>query len=392
METHSSIAIAMPKILYFCTEDWAFLLHFIPMARAARAAGFEVVIATRVRTRERELAAVADRIIHLENDRRSLGALEILRSVRRMFAIVRAERPDLVHCIGLRMVVLAGLASRVARARRMILAPTGLGYLWLEDGIVARLGRVVTQFVVRRLLRGPHIRFLFENPDDPREFGLDPHGGEVQLVGGTGVDPATHPATAEPASPPVTTCIVSRMLRTKGIREAVAAVRRARAQGADVELHLYGAPDPANRTTCTEAELKAWTAEPGIVWHGPVRHPADAYGAHHVAMLLSYREGLPKTLIEAAACARPIVATDVQGCREVARDGVEGFLVPVRDAEKAAEALIALARDAALRTRMGRAAHARFLERFTETAVMKTVGDLYRDAVTDRKSAGTVRR
>jgi glycosyltransferase involved in cell wall biosynthesis len=144
-----------------------------------------------------------------------------------------------------------------------------------------------------------------------------------------------------------------------------------------VELDLYGAPDPVNRRSCTEAELRQWSAEPGIAWRGPTNDVAKIWREHHVAVLLSYREGLPRTLVEAAAAGRPIVATDVVGCRDVARDGIEGILVPRGDADAAAQALLRLARSPELRARMGEAAHRRFRERFTEQAVTSAVGALY---------------
>lgn len=366
----------MPKLLYFCTEDWAFLLHFQPMALAAKAAGFEVVVATRVRKHADAVLRVADRIVPIEIDRRSLGPANALRTLLRMAAIVRAERPDIVHCIALRMVVLGGLAARLAGAKRLILAPTGLGYLWIEQGIVPRLGRAAVRFVVARVLRGA--QFLFENADDPREFGLDPADDNVTLVGGAGVDPAAYAYVPEPAAPPVKIAIIARMLIPKGIAEAVGALRLARARGANAELHLFGTPDAANRTSYSEADLKAWSGEPGVFWHGGTGDPSRVYQEHHVAMLLSYREGLPKTLVEAAACGRPIITTDVQGCRDVVRNGVEGFLVPPQDSTAAADAIVALASDAQARLRMGRAAHARFMERFTEAAVMDCVAQLYR--------------
>ncbi len=368
----------MPKLLYFCTEDWAFLLHFRPMAQAARAAGFEVVVATRVRRHEAELSALADRIVPLETERGSLGPFELVRSLARMIAIVRAERPEIVHCIALRMVVLGGIASRLGRAKQIVLAPTGLGYLWLERDVLARAGRFVARIVVGRLLRGPRTRYLFENADDPREFGLDVRDRAVTLVGGAGVDPERHPVVPEPPAPPVTVAVVARMLKPKGIAEAVGATRLARARGAAVELHLFGAPDPANRTSYTPRDLDTWAAEDGVFWHGSTDDPARVYREHHVAMLLSHREGLPKSLVEAAACGRPIVTTDVPGCRDVVRQGIEGILVPSGEAEGAADALVRLAADPALRARLGAAARARFLDRFTEAAVMRTVTDLYR--------------
>jgi glycosyltransferase involved in cell wall biosynthesis len=331
----------------------------------------------RVRDHAQRLVAAGCRVISLEAERRSLSAVEIVRSFARMVRIVRAERPDVVHCIALRPIVLGALAARLAGVRRLVLAPTGLGHLWLERGLTVRVARPLARLLIGRVLRGASTRYLFENPEDPAEFGLDPAGADVTIVGGAGVDPAQFPASPEPPAPPVKAAVVARMLVLKGIAESVAAVRRARAQGAPVELHLYGAPDPSNRWSYSADDLRRWSSEPGIVWHGATDDVARVWRESHVAVLLSHREGLPRALVEAAAAGRAIVTTDVTGCREVVRDGIEGLLVPRDDADAAARALILLANDAALRARLGAAANARFRERFTEAAVIRTMTVLY---------------
>jgi glycosyltransferase involved in cell wall biosynthesis len=219
---------------------------------------------------------------------------------------------------------------------------------------------------------------VFENAEDPREFGLEPSDPRVVLVGGAGVDPQAFQCGPEPPAPPVKVALLSRMIKPKGIAQAVAAVRRARALGAPVELHLFGAPDPSNRTTYAAADLLRWAGEPGICWHGATDDVAQVHREHHIAMLLSVREGLPKSLVEAAAAGRPIVATDVPGCREVVRNGREGCLVPIGDTDAAAQALVRLAGDRELRLRLGAAAHARFQQRFTVAAVKAAFIQLYR--------------
>jgi glycosyltransferase involved in cell wall biosynthesis len=368
----------MMKILYLVTEDWFFASHFLPMARAAREAGLEVVVAARVRNHAGELAGEGLRVIPLDIERKSLGVLAGLRNIVLTYRIVRAERPDIVHCIALRPIVLGGPAARLAGAPSLVLAPTGLGQLWIEHGIVARVMRSISRFMIARL-RGSRTRFLFENRDDPREFGLDPAGPEVTIVGGAGVDPAEFPAVPEPPSPPVKVAVVSRMIAAKGIADTVEAVRRARSEGAPVELHLYGAPDPSNRDAISEELLRRWSSEPGIAWHGRTEDVARVWREHHVALLLSYyREGLPRTLLEAAAAGRPIVTTDAPGCRELVRHRQEGLLVPPRDIEAAARALAELAADPALRQRLGMAASARVKGAFTEEAIRRSVGGLYR--------------
>jgi len=368
----------MTKILYLVTEDWFFASHFLPMARAARDAGLEVVVAARVRNHAAKLSGEGLRVIPLNIERKSLGVFEGLRSIALTYRIMRAERPDIVHCIALRPIVLGGLAARLAGARALVLAPTGLGQLWIERGAMVRAMRSIIR-VMMGCLRGPRTRFVFENHDDPREFGLDPAGPEVTIVGGAGVDPADFPAVREPSSPPVRVALVSRMIAAKGIADAVEALRRARLRGAPVELHLFGAPDPSNRDAISEELLRRWSSEPGITWHGRTEDVARVWREHHVALLLSYyREGLPRALLEAAAAGRPIITTDAPGCREFVRHRQEGLLVPPRDVDAAARALTELAGDPALRQRLGMAASARVKEAFTEEAIRRAVGGLYR--------------
>jgi glycosyltransferase involved in cell wall biosynthesis len=377
----------MPKILYFAPEDWAFVSHFRPMAEAAGACGLEVVVATRVHRHGQAIVGEGYRLVPLASRRGSLNPLALLKSVSEMARIVRTEEPTIVHCISLPMAVLGGLAVRAARRRQpIVLSLTGLGYVWVESGPVAATVRAVVRRIIGYLLRRPGAVCVFENAEDPREFGLEPSDPKVVLVGGAGVDPQAFQCGPEPPAPPVKVALLARMIKPKGIAAAVAAVQRARALGAAVELHLYGAPDPSNRTSYTEADLRRWASDPGIHWHGVTDDVARVYREHHVAMLLSVREGLPKCLVEAAAAGRPIVAADVPGCREVIREGCEGFLVPFGDVEAAAQALVRLAGDRALRLRLGAAANARFHQRFTVAAVKAVFADLYRSVLSARAS------
>ena len=368
----------MPKILFLATEDWFFASHFLPLVKAARDCSLDVVVASRVDRHRQMLEAAGCRVIDLPVRRRSLGPASILREVAAIAGLIRSERPDIVHCIALRLAVLGGVAASITGVKRLVLAVTGLGTLWTNEAVSGVAARSIVRWILRRLATHG-ARLVFENADDPREFGLDPEAANVVIVPGAGVEPAAFPPTPEPASPPIRFAVVARMLRTKGIAESVEAARRVYAEGCAIELHLFGTPDPANRDSCTELELKAWAAEPGIYWHGAADDVALVWRDHHVALLLSYREGLPRALVEASAAARPLVATDVPGCREVVRDGIEGLLVPPRQADAAAQAMRRLATDEPLRQRMGEAAHRRFMQQFTEAHVREKIGGLYRN-------------
>jgi glycosyltransferase involved in cell wall biosynthesis len=367
----------MPKILYLVTEDWFFVSHFLPIARAAKDCGFQVAVATRVQADGARLKAEGFSIIAIESKRGSTSPLASVHDFLQFLKIVRHQRADIVHCIALRPVVIGGLATKLAGTGKLLLAPTGLGHLWIESGMAVRCVRKLVSFIVGRWLRGPRTHYLFENRDDPYEFGIDPDSSDVTLIGGAGVDPANFSRSEDPAAPPVKVAVVARMIRPKGITEAVEAIRSARAAGAPVELHLYGDPDPDNPRSIPLETLQRWSKEPGIAWHGRVADVGRVWRENHIAMLLSYREGLPRSLVEAAAVGRPIVATDVPGCREVIRNGQEGVLVPVGDIEAAAGALATLAANPGLRYRLGAAANKRFQERFTADAVSQKVRNLY---------------
>jgi glycosyltransferase involved in cell wall biosynthesis len=347
------------------------------MARAAEDCGFQVVVATRVQADGARLKAEGFSVIAIESKRGSTSPLASVRDFFQLLKIVHRERADIVHCIALRPVVIGGLAAKLAGSGKLLLAPTGLGHLWIESGMAVQCVRKLVSFMVGRWLRGPRTHYLFENRDDPHEFGIDPDSADVTLIGGAGVDPVHFSRCEEPAAPPVKVAVVGRMIRPKGIIEAVEAVRAARATGAPLELHLYGDPDPDNPRSIPLEALQRWSKEPGIAWHGRVADVGGVWRENHIAMLLSYREGLPRSLVEAAAARRPIVATDVPGCREVIRNGLEGILVPLGDIEAAAGALATLAANPGLRYRLGAAANTRFQERFTADAVRQRVRNLY---------------
>jgi glycosyltransferase involved in cell wall biosynthesis len=371
-------------ILYFSTEDFAFCQHFMVMGQAASSVDLAVTVATRVRAHGQRIIDAGFRLIPIQTDRGGLRFTEAFFNVIRMAGLIRRERPSIVQCMGLRMVLLAGLAARIGGAKQIILAPTGLGHLWISQGWKERVLRIAVRFVIGKVLRGRRLHFVFENRDDPVEFGISPDSDEVTIIGGVGVSANEFPAVPMPPGDTVKVAIVSRMLVPKGIREAVDAVLIARHEECEISLHLFGVPDPANPTSFTEADLLAWTQDEGIVWHGRADSITEVWKQHHIAMLLSYREGLPVSLVEAAASARPIVTTDVVGCREVVRDGIEGFLVPRGDSRKAAERLMLLARDVELRNTMGQAAYQRFSDRFKSDIVEATMKSLYTRLIEDR--------
>jgi glycosyltransferase involved in cell wall biosynthesis len=378
-----------PKLLFLVTEDWYFWSHRLPVARAARDAGFAVVVAAHVGRHGERIAAEGFALRPLAWRRRGDGLFGALRALVAIARLYRAERPDLVHHVALKPVLFGGLSRRLAfpcgaRAPAVIAAVMGLGSGFTEGGLAARLRRPALRMALAAAARGG--RVIVQNPEDQAALaalGVAPQ--RIALIRGSGVDTAWFVPLPEAQSPPVTVALVARMLRQKGVLEAVAAVRRLRARGLAVELLLAGPSDPGNPGSLTPRELMALAAAPGIEWLGPVADVRTVWRRAAIAVLPStYGEGVPKALLEAAACARPLIATDIPGCREVVRPGLTGLLVPPRDIAGLAAAIAALAGDPARRRRLGEGARALVERAFAEPIVIRDTLALYREALRER--------
>jgi glycosyltransferase involved in cell wall biosynthesis len=371
-------ALPAKRIAFIVTEDWFFASHFLPMARAAQEMGLEVAVIARVREHHSAIEATGAKVIALEAERKSLNPAAAGYSAGRLAAILKAWKPDIVHCIALRPILIGGAAALMAGIPRRIFALTGLGFLGARQDLVGRGARKAIRVLVRGL-ETTRTHYLFENPDDAALIGLDPHDrSRVTILGGAGVDAELLRPRPLPPQPPFKVAVVARMLWSKGVDLAVEAAKIARARGFAVELSLYGAPDSSNPKAIPEETLHAWSAEPGIAWHGRTTDVAGIWREHHVCCLPSRGgEGLPRTLLEGAACGRALVTTDVPGCRTLVRDGSEGIIVPPNDAPALATAFARLAADPALVARMGEAARARVLDGFTERHVMEAVKRVY---------------
>jgi glycosyltransferase involved in cell wall biosynthesis len=371
------------KILFIATEDWFFVSHFLPMARAAREMGMDVAVVARDNGRSAPILALGARFIPLQAERRSLSPVGLIRQIFTLIGIFKAEKPDIVHCIALKPIGLAGLAARLANVPAQVFALTGLGFLGARQDKRGEVARALVRLALRYGLETPRTRYLFENADDPALLGLDPADtGKVTIVGGAGIDPLVFMPTPMPPRPPLKIAVVARMLWSKGVDTVVDSVTAAQMAGCNVQLSLYGQPDPSNPKSIPIGTLMAWSKRPGITWHGPTGDVDSVWRTHHVAALASRGgEGLPRTLLEAAACGRPLLTTNVPGCRSFVRDGVDGFVVPPDDVGALTKAIVALFRSPALTDRMGRSARERVLDGYTERDVMESVKQLYASLV-----------
>jgi glycosyltransferase involved in cell wall biosynthesis len=367
-------------IVFLVTEDWYFWSHRLPLARAARAAGARVIIASRVEKLRGEIEREGFEPVALPWRRRSHNPWNEVRAFLAIVALYRRERPDIVHHVAIKPVVYGSMAARVARVSARINAIAGLGYVETSRQPRARVLRGVFNSVLRVAWSAPGVHVIVQNPDDREALartGLVP-SSHIHMIRGSGVDVVRFAPSPEPPSPPVRVVYGGRLLWSKGIRELVEAARALKQRGVPVEVILAGDPDVENPESIPAADVQTWVRE-GSVSHVPWGSDmAATWRGAHIAVLPSYREGLPKALLEAAACGRPLVATDVPGCREIARDGVNALLVPPRDAPALVSAIEKLALDAPLRARFALAGREIVVNEYAESIVVNETLALYR--------------
>lgn len=373
-----------PRLLYLVTEDWYFISHRLPMARAARDAGYDVHVATRVGRHGRDIEAEGFTLHELSWKRGSLDIVSVATSLTKIRALYRRVDPALVHHVALQPAVVGSIAA-IGLPMARVNAIAGLGYTFTGTSLKARALRVFLVPILRRLASERSV-VLVQNADDRellQRIGLDASG--IELIGSSGVDVHSFTPLPEPAGDVPVIGIATRMLAIKGVQYLVEASRLLRTRGIAHKVILTGAPDPHNPSSIPEQTLRVWGNEPGITWLGYQKDVRKLWEIADIAVLTSLGgEGVPKTLLEAAACGRPIVATDVPGCREIARANRNALLVPPGDAVALADALETLIKDPALRRRFGAEGRALVEQEFSGDLVGRKTAALY-ERLTSRK-------
>ena len=342
------------KILYLVAEDWYFCSHRLPLACAARDEGYEVVVATRVTAHGDQITRNGLKLIPINMCRRSLNPLSELPSLFHLIKIYRQERPDLVHHVALKPVIYGSLTAVITRIPVKINALGGLGYVYSSASKKAWLLRAMLRIVLRGLLNRSNSQVILQNNDDleilVKAGILKPD--RATLIRGAGVDLQEFTVSAESDEIPIV-MLASRMLWSKGVGEFVEAASLLRKAGIVARFVLVGEADSVNPASISHEQLLKWSEDGVVEWWGKRDDMADVLRQAHVVCLPSYREGLPKVLLEAAASGRAIVTSDAPGCREIVKDRVNGLLVPIKQSAALAEALKCLISDPILRQQMG---------------------------------------
>lgn len=339
----------MKKLLFIVNVDWFFVSHRLPIALAAIKQGFEVHIACGI-TDKKKLLENHGIIVHpLALSRSGLGVLNEFKTLKQLFLVIKAILPDITHCVTIKPVLYGNIVARILKVPTRVSSISGLGYVFIANGLKAKFFRLFISAFYRLALSGSQA-IIFQNSSDRdvlKSFGAVRTEQEV-FIRGSGVDLNLYSVLQEPASKPVV-MLIARLLIDKGVNEFASAAKIINSIRNDVRMVLVGEVDIDNPKSVSVNQIKTW-ADEGVLEHwGHSQHVPETIAKSNIIVLPSYREGLPKSLIEAAACGRAVITTDVPGCRDAIEHNKTGLLVPVKSSELLAKAIIKLVDNKELR-------------------------------------------
>jgi glycosyltransferase involved in cell wall biosynthesis len=363
------------KVALLVSEDWFVLSHFRPLIDVLKELAESVVVVTRSSGHLREIEALGARVIDFDFHRSSSNPAREALLARSLAKILRAENPDVVHMVAMKPIVLGGAAAKLTPVPHMVVHVTGLGLMGVTENGLLRFYRGVILRHVASMVRKPSSLLFVENADDLATLrkARGGHGLRYAILGGAGVDPEEYPALSPPGNAVPVAAYVGRLIKSKGVDLLMKAYDLLMMRGHRLQLALFGESDDGNKEAVGSNTISAWCAKSGASWHGHVDNVVDVWRQADFLVLPSRGgEGMPRALLEAAACARPLVVTDVPGSRHFVRSGIEGLVVPPQDVGALACALERMATERKSRERMGAAARMRLLDGYTEAHVKRT--------------------
>ena len=371
--------IRAPKhLLFLVSEDWYFVSHRLTLAQQAMSEGYKVSVLCNVNNHGAVIKRAGIEVIPLAFNRSDTGLLANVRLLINLIFILRRLAPDILHNVAQKPVLFGTMAGLLCRTPKIVNAFGGLGTLFSSTTMKARLARYGLSMVYRLLFLSKRTHIIVQNRDDDYWLSHSLHipRDRVSLIRGAGVD-VTHFVPEPQVAPSVVVTLVARMLRNKGIVEFCGAARILESRGLQARFLLVGDPDPLNPTSLSAAELRVLTENSSLEWLGRIDDIRGVWLMSDISVLPSYREGLPLSLLESAAMGKPIITTDVPGCREVVENGINGFLVPPKDPLALADAIEKLVLNPELREQFGRASRERAVKEFSSERVIADTLALY---------------
>jgi len=374
------------KVLFVHTEGWFFLSHFKPLADAINSDDrYEAGIITTVGKNKSELEALGLKISGIDFQRASFNPFSAAKICLQIISIFRKERPDIVHFVSLKPIIIGGLAAMFSPKSARVYHVTGMGYLADGKTWLAKLRRSVLFRLMAFFFNRTNSWLITENPDD-LEF-LAGFGANKKkrnsIFGGAGVDPDYYRQVPAGSEGVLRSGFVGRMIWSKGVDVLVGASSELKNKSVQLQVDLYGEPDLANPKAISVAAIEQWVRQPGINWYGSIDDVREVWRNCEICIVPTRtREGMPRAMLEAASCGRALIVSDVPGCRQFVRNGIEGLIVPPDDAIALAKAMQKLAEDPELRNSMGIAARERVLSGYTEGHVRMAVLMIYENLMT----------
>jgi len=367
------------KILLFANTGWYIYNYRRSLIKEIRRSGAIVILVSPHDEYVHQLQSEGFTWYRLNLTRRGMNPFRELFSLLQLISLYRRVRPSLAHHFTIKPILYGSIAARLAGVPAVVNSITGLGYVFLRAGWRGHMLRALLLPIFRVALGGERTRSIFQNPQDRETFVMQGLVREenATLIRGSGVDTDYFQPTPEVDGPPVVV-MASRMLWDKGVEDLVAAARLLNEWEVPGSVTLVGAPDPGNPHSISEDKLLEWDREGVIRWLGHRDDMTSIYAQSHLVVLpTTYYEGLPRSLLEGAACGRPLVATDIPGCREIVLDGENGFLVPPHDPKAIAEALRKLIVNPELRREMGLKSRSLVLEHFSAKTINSQTIEVY---------------
>ncbi|UCN01138.1 glycosyltransferase family 4 protein [Sulfurimonas sp. SWIR-19] len=341
------------KILFVVNVDWFFLSHRLPLALEALKKGYEVYIACGITDKKEVLESFGLKVLPLNISRGATGVKGEVQAFSEIYKTLKKTNPDVVHFVTIKPVLYGGIASRFLDIGKKVFSISGLGFVFIKQGFKAAIVKNIVKGMYQFALGGKNSYVIVQNPDDKsviRSISNLP----VVTIRGSGVDLSQYNYIKENTEN-IKVSMACRLLKDKGVFEYVEAAKVLKTRGIDVEFELYGDIDLDNPASLTDEDVRKIQADGFVTVHSFSNDIASVFSNANIVVLPSYREGLPKVLIEAAACGRAVVTTDVPGCRDAIEPDITGILCKVRDAVSLADAIEKLILDNELRNAMGKA-------------------------------------
>ena len=375
------------KLLFNITEDWFFCSHFLERALAAKKSGYSVYVISKVNKHKEIIENYGFKFISVPFNRKSINLVYEAYILFLIINIYSKVRPDIVHHVAAKPIIYGSIAAKICKIKSVINAPVGMGYVFTSDSIKAKILKPIVKIFLKNFLNNHHginrrNKVIFENNDDLKyfvELGAV-NASDACIIRGAGVSVKEH-LKSKKESKVITITLVARMLKDKGVNEFVAAAKKLKYQKVKCRFLLVGDIDPLNPSSLDKKTLVRWNQEEVIEWLGWINNVNSILKQTDILCLPSYREGLPKALVEGAAVGLPIVTTDAVGCREVVEDGLNGFLVPIKNIDELANKISILIRDGSLRKKMGaesfKIARSKFSSNIINTHTLEVYNEMY---------------